>query len=104
MDQLSNMTVNDKGQKMKTNGTATKIKMPGEKESPKTAKKGLIEEIGEIKVIIPEPEYSLDTKEADGSDKPQRLVLKVKLTGVTSVTECDLDISDVSSTVIIDKM
>lgn len=58
-------------------------------------KSGLIEEISSTKVELPVPQYSLDVH--DGDEKgPRRLELRLELHGVQSVSECELDISEVT--------
>ena len=61
----------------------------GRKASSNSSKAGLIQEISEDKVSSVPPKYTL---ESEGSN----LVLKIELPGIKSVSECDLDISEVS--------
>ena len=53
-------------------------------------KPGLIQEIASEEKSIPEPEYSVEQKE--GKDASRKYVVKVKLPGVLSVSDCVLEI------------
>lgn len=69
-----------------------------EKESVGDVKKEdrvLIEEISSQKFSLPKPEYELTIKEKDGT-KMRRCVVRVALPGVSSVSECELEIDCVS--------
>ncbi|XP_064650517.1 PIH1 domain-containing protein 2-like [Lineus longissimus] len=59
----------------------------------KPAKPGLIQEISDSKVVLPKPEYSVVVKDVEG-DRPRCIVFRLELPGVTSVRDCDLDISE----------
>ncbi|XP_072172200.1 PIH1 domain-containing protein 2-like [Diadema setosum] len=54
---------------------------------------GLIEEISSSDVDLPAPEYNLRLLPAN-ENKQRRLELRLELTGVQSVSECELDISE----------
>ena len=97
LSKLSNMTTSDKKKNNKNvdlnkaaNGYS--INIPNAPKQP--IKKGLIEEIGSSNVSskrCPTPKYSLEPCEQDGC---HCLELRVELPGVTSVGECELDISE----------
>ena len=63
-------------------------------------KKGLIEEVSSTEKKLDEPECHLEIQEKD-EELPRRFMLKIKLPGIKSVKDCDLDISEVKSLCII---
>ena len=74
----------------------TGIKIPNVSSKSDPQQKGLIEEISSSvsESKLPEPDYDLSVNEMEG-DKPRRVVVKIKLPGVTSVSDCQLDVSQV---------
>ncbi|KAK2156904.1 hypothetical protein LSH36_202g04001 [Paralvinella palmiformis] len=65
------------------------IRLPGAK---RQQKKGLVQELSEVNGNkLPEPAYDLTTKEVNGQ---RVIVAKIHLPGVTSVQQCELDISE----------
>ncbi|XP_035689134.1 PIH1 domain-containing protein 2-like [Branchiostoma floridae] len=62
-------------------------------EDKPTGKSKLIEEISSTEIQLTKPDFQLTAKEAEGS-KAKRLVLKIKLPLVRSVSDCELDISE----------
>jgi hypothetical protein len=60
----------------------------------KPVKKGLIEEVSSTAVTLPEPGFDLNIVQTD-SKTCKKLALKVYLPGVKSVSQCELDISQV---------
>ncbi|KAI8505366.1 PIH1 domain-containing protein 2 [Branchiostoma belcheri] len=62
-------------------------------DKPKPGRTKLIEEISSTETQLTKPDFQLTVKDAEGS-KPRRLVLKITLPLVRSVSECELDISE----------
>lgn len=60
----------------------------------KPEKKGLIEEVSSTAVELPEPSFDMNIVQTDAKSS-KKLVLKVHLPGVKSVSQCELDISQV---------
>lgn len=66
-------------------------KLSGITLNTKPVKRGLIEEVSNVNVTLPEPIYDLSIVQ-----RPRKcFYLKINLPGVKSVTECELDISKV---------
>ena len=70
------------------------INLLSSNQSSSLGKKGLIEEVSSTENKLEEPEYHLEIQEED-EDFPRRFMLKIKLPGIKSVKDCDLDISEV---------
>ncbi len=71
------------------------VRILSEDHSPSANKKRLIEEVSSTEVTLKEPEYSVKILE-ENEKHSRRYVLKIKLPGITSVADCELDISEVS--------
>ena len=74
--------------------TQSGIDLLSSNQSSSLGKKGLIEEVSSTENKLEEPEYHLEIQEED-EDFPRRFMLKIKLPGIKSVKDCDLDISEV---------
>ena len=74
-----------------------KIKLPGDHIDQ--SKQGLVQELSNGKdlsqvIVLSEPEYSVDI-ESTNDENAKKITFKIKLPGLTSVSQCDLDISEV---------
>ena len=54
----------------------------------------MIEEISSTERVLARPSHTVDVTQADGV---RQMVLRIELPGVTSVSECELDLSEVSA-------
>ena len=96
LNEMSNITLNDnktESREPSYSGSTDGIKLPFEKKAAKT----LIEELNPSagnSPGLPEPAYSLTVKEADERGD-RRLLLRIQLPDVSSMAECELDISTV---------
>ena len=70
-------------------------RMSGISLNPQPIKKGLIEEIDSSEKSLPEPVYEINISRDDGTKLTETITVKISLPGVTSVSQCELDISKV---------
>lgn len=84
---------------MKNGSASTSDKLPKISLDTKPVKKGLIEEVSNTTVTLPEPSYDLSIVQNE-LQSSKCFLLKINLPGVKSVTECELDVSKVSCTVV----
>ena len=76
-------------------GAADVLRLPSdERMNHRTAKKPLIEEVSSTVTRLQTPE--VDQQVVEGEEgHPRRLILRIKLVDVKSITECILDLSEV---------
>lgn len=101
LNELSNITVKDnkenvKGPKLKKE--EPEIRLPTNSKPTKT---GLIQELSSSgDAEEKKPKYEMNVKDREGSKK-RRVVVRIELPYVTSVRECDLDISEDDLTLVV---
>ncbi|XP_045207538.2 PIH1 domain-containing protein 2-like [Mercenaria mercenaria] len=78
-------------------------KLSGITLNTKPVGKGLIEEVSNTTVTLPEPVYDLSLVQTD-LKSTKSFLLKIKLPGVKSVKECELDISKEEVLLVVDGM